>query len=88
MLLLACTENSIAFLWIVLRTVLELLILPVKLEVVEKWTSFFLLLFFPSCLGFWDPGVNSRVHGYLGGHRMVLISKTCAVKAYSCRLLP
>lgn len=42
MLLLACPENSIVFLWIVLRTMLELLILPVKLEVVEKLTFFFL----------------------------------------------
>lgn len=42
MLLLACPENSIVCLWIVLRPMLELLILPVKLEVVEKLTFFFL----------------------------------------------
>lgn len=40
-LLLACPENSIAFLQIGLRTMLELPIPPVKLEVGENWASFF-----------------------------------------------
>lgn len=42
-LLLACPENSIAFLQIDLRTMLELLIHPVKLEVVKNWASFFFI---------------------------------------------
>lgn len=43
-LLLACPENSIAFLQIGLRTMLELLIHPVKLQVVKNWASFFIFL--------------------------------------------
>lgn len=85
-LLFACPENGIAFLQICLRTMLELPIPPVKLEVGENWAFFF--FFLSSCHpGLWDPRVNSKVHGYLGGHMMGLISKTRAAKAYSYILL-
>lgn len=56
---LACPENSIAFLQIGFRAMLELLRHPVTLEVVKNWASFFYL---SSChAGLWDPSVNSNV---------------------------